>query len=637
MATADGPSDDAGASGRLALSLACGALLLVAWVGETWLGLPHAVAVGLYVASGACGAWDLVRTNVAIIRDGHYRADIDLLMLLAALGAAALGEWVEGTFLLFLFSLANAAEHYAMGRATGAIRALGELTPPTARLLFPDGHDEVVPIEQVTRGALVLVRPAERMPVDGIVRSGRSAVDQAPITGESVPVDKAPGDQVFAGTVNGDGALQVETTGGAGERTLDRIITLVAEAQAQKGHTEQLTARFERIFVPVVLVGAVVLIVAPPLLGTWTWATSIYRGMALLVAASPCALALGTPAAILSGIAQAARHGVLVKGGAQLEALGMVRALAVDKTGTLTMGRPEVTDVVAVDADAAELLAVAAAVERQSQHPLAEAIVRRADADALPAREASPLESVTARGVRAMVDGALVEIGSLRMWAGRPDGPSQAILDAVQDLQARARSTIVIRHGTRWLGVIGVADRPRPAAAGALAALRRLGVSPIVMLTGDNEQVAGAIAREVGIDEVRAHLLPEDKAEAIADLRARHGGVAMIGDGVNDAPALARASVGIAMGAAGTAAALEAADVALMSDDIAQVPFAIGLARQTRRIIVQNLVIALGVIAALIVVTTTGLIRIGPAVIFHEGSTLVVIANALRLLAYRQG
>ncbi|BCS31933.1 hypothetical protein TBR22_A11360 [Luteitalea sp. TBR-22] len=620
---------------RLALSLACGALLLVAWVGETWLGVPHPVAIGLYVASGACGAWDLVRTNIAVIRGGHYRADIDLLMLLAAVGAAGLGEWVEGTFLLFLFSLANAAEHYAMGRATGAIRALGELTPPTARLLFPDGHDEVVPIEQVTRGALVLVRPAERMPVDGIVRSGRSAVDQAPITGESVPVDKAPGDQVFAGTVNGDGALQVETTGAAGERTLDRIITLVAEAQAQKAHTEQLTARFERVFVPVVLVGAAALIVAPPLLGAWPWATSIYRGMALLVAASPCALALGTPAAILSGIAQAARHGVLVKGGAQLEALGMVRALAVDKTGTLTMGRPEVTDVLAVDAEPDRVLAIAAAVERQSQHPLAEAIVRRADAEGVSTPAAGPLESVTARGVRALVDGATVEIGSLRMWADLPGGVPARVSEAVQELQARARSTMVVRHGSCWLGVIGVADRPRPTARAALGALRRLGVSPIVMLTGDNEQVAEAIAQEVGIDEVRAHLLPADKAEAIAQLRRRHGGVAMIGDGVNDAPALASATVGIAMGAAGTAAALEAADVALMSDDIAQVPFAIGLARQTRRIIVQNLVIALGVIALLIVVTTTGTIGIGPAVVLHEGSTLVVIANALRLLAYR--
>lgn len=608
--------------------------MVTAWLGERFGGLPHGAAIVLYLASGTLGAWDLVRTNVADLVAGRYRADIDLLMLLAASGAAALGEWVEGTFLLFLFSLANAAEHYAMGRATGAIRALGDLTPATARLLDDEGRDTLVPVDQVSRGQLVLVRPAERVPVDGTVRTGRSAVDQAPITGESMPVDKAPGDQVFAGTVNGDGALVVETVRVAGERTLDRIIALVAAAQAQKARTEQLTARFERVFVPLVLVAAALLIVVPPLAGLWSWATSLYRGCALLVAASPCALALGTPAAILSGIAQAARHGVLVKGGAQLEALGLIRALAVDKTGTLTIGRPEVTDLITLDGDAATLLRVAAAVERQSQHPLAEAIVRRAERDDVPGAEASPLESVTARGVRADVDGLRVEIGSLRMWAGTDVRVPDDVTASVARLQAAARSTIVIRHGERWLGVIGLADEPRPAARPALDALRRLGVSPIVMLTGDNPQVAAAIAERVGVDDVRAHLLPEEKAVAIAELRDQHGGIAMIGDGVNDAPALASATVGIAMGAAGTAAALEAADVALMSDDIAQVPFAVGLARQTRRIIVQNLTIALGVIAFLIMVTTTGLLGIGPAVVLHEGSTLVVIANALRLLAY---
>lgn len=620
---------------RLALSLGCGALMLAAWVGEGWWGLTHQWAVALYLASGVCGAWELVRSNIGIIRAGQYHLDIDLLMLLAATGAAALGEWVEGTFLLFLFSLANAAEHYAMGRATGAIRALGDLTPPTARVLLPDGRDEIVGVEHVTRGAIVLVRPAERIPVDGVVKAGRSMVDQAPITGESVPVDKAAGDQVFAGTVNGEGALQIETTGIAGERTLDRIIQLVADAQAQKAHTEQLTARFERVFVPLVLVAAALLIALPPLLAGWPWSESIYRGMALLVAASPCALALGTPAAILSGIAQAARHGVLVKGGAQLEALGMVRVLAVDKTGTLTVGRPEVTDIVTLGSTESGLLAVASAVERQSQHPLAAAIVRRAVNDKVPSLDAGPLESITARGVRAIVDGEPVEIGSLRMWSDLPDGVPRQVQDAVEELQVRARSTMVVRHGRRWLGVFGVADPPRPAARGALELLRQLGVKPIVMLSGDNAHVAEAIGREVGVDEVRANLLPEDKAVAIEGLRKQYGGVAMIGDGVNDAPALARASVGIAMGAAGTAAALEAADIALMSDDIAQVPFAIGLARQARRIIVQNLTIALGVIGLLIVVTTTGMIRIGPAVVMHEGSTLVVIANALRLLAYR--
>jgi len=471
--------------------------------------------------------------------------------------------------------------------------------------------------------------------VDGRVREGQSAVDQSPITGESIPVDKGAGQEVFAGTINGDGALTVETTRAAGDRTLDRVIRMVADAQAQKARTEQLATRFERVFVPLVLVSDLLLIVLPPLLGIWDWSVSVYRGMALLVAASPCALALGTPAAVLTGIAKAARHGVLIKGGVHLENLALIRALAVDKTGTLTTGRPEVTDIVAIDSGADELLAIAGAVERQSQHPLAEAIVRKAAAAGLDLPAASPLESITARGVRSEVGGETVEIGGLRLWADAETAPPASVVEAVHRLQAQARSTVVVRAGRRWLGVFGIADTPRPRVGAAIARLKALGVSPIVMLTGDHETVARAVAREVGVDDVRADLLPEQKVEAMDALRRAHGEVGMIGDGVNDAPALARATVGIAMGAAGTAVALEAADVALMGDDIQQLAFAVGLARQTRRIIRQNLVIALGVIVVLIALTTSGWAGIGPAVVFHEGSTLVVIANALRLLRYR--
>ena len=618
---------------QLALSVACGVLLALTWLAEQLASFPRAVVLTGYVLSYACGAWHLLKTGARDLVNGKLGFDIDLLMLLAAAGAAFLGEWVEGAFLLFLFSLANALERYAIGRARNAIKALGQLVPAQARVIN-DGEEHLVPVEQVPVGAIVLVRPAERIPVDGRVRDGESAVDQSPITGESVPVDKASGAEVFAGTINGDGALTVETTRAAGDRTLDRVIRLVADAQAQKARTEQLATKFERVFVPIVLLSDLLLIVLPPLLGIWDWSVSIYRGMALLVAASPCALALGTPAAVLTGIAKAARHGVLVKGGIHLEELAVIRALAVDKTGTLTRGRPEVTDVVALDAPEAELLAVAGSVERQSQHPLAEAIVRKAMASGHPLPDASPLESITARGVRSEVAGERVEIGGLRLWHDADPAPPARVVAAVQALQAQARSTVVVRAGERWLGVFGIADTPRPHVAAALAHLRALGVAPIVMLTGDHETVARAIAREVGVDEVRADLLPEQKVEAMDDLRRAHGEVGMIGDGVNDAPALARATVGIAMGAAGTAVALEAADVALMGDDIQQLAFAVGLARQTRHIIRQNLVIALGVIAVLIVVTTTGMAGIGPAVVFHEGSTLVVIANALRLLRY---
>ena len=618
---------------QLALSLLCGTLLAAAWIAERTTGLAREAILAGYLAAYACGAYDIVRLGLRDLVDGRTAFNIDLLMLLAAGGAALLGEWVEGGFLLFLFSLANALEHYAMDRARNAIRALGDLAPPQARVVV-DGVETLVPVEAVTVGAIVLVRPAERIPVDGAVRRGRSAVNQAPITGESVPVDKAPGGAVFAGTVNGEGALEVETTRAVGDRTLDRVIRLVAEAQAQKARTEQLTTRFERVFVPIVLVSDVLIITVPPLVGFWDWPTSFYRGMAVLVGASPCALALGTPAAVLAGIAQAARRGILIKGGMHLENLGIIRALAVDKTGTLTTGRPDVTDVVTIDATGEERLAVAAAVERQSQHPLAEAIVRHAAAAGVPLPPASALESVTARGVRSTVGGELVEIGSLRMWQDTPGLVPPRVLAPVERLQQAARSTVVVRAGTRWLGVFGIADLPRPGVRAALDALRALGVQPIVMLTGDNEAVARAIAREVGLDDVRPDLLPEDKVEVMDDLRRQYGEVGMIGDGVNDAPALAKATVGIAMGAAGTAVAHEAADVALMGDDIGQLAFAIGLARRTRRVIRQNLVIALGVIAALIVLTLTGLIRMGPAVVFHEGSTLVVIANALRLLRF---
>jgi Cd2+/Zn2+-exporting ATPase len=620
---------------ELAWSLAAGLLLAVAFAGERWLGLAPAAAIGLYAASYAFGGWDLTRHWFGSLRKGRLSFDIDLLMLLAAIGAAVLGEWLEGAFLLFLFSLAHALEHYALGRARGAIKALADLAPLIARVKRGEQMVEV-PVEEVGANDTVVVRPAERIPIDGVVQSGNSAVNQAPITGESVPVDKAPGDEVFAGTVNGEGALFITTTRAAGDRTLDRVIKLVEEAQTQKAPTQQFTERFERVFVPAVLVADLLLIVVPPLLGFWDWSTSFYRGMALLVASSPCALALGTPSAVLAGIAQGARNGVLIKGGAHLENLGTLRALAFDKTGTLTIGKPEVTDVVPVGGVAeAELLATSAAVEQHSQHPLAQAVVRRAAADKLELPEAGPLESITARGVRSLVGAETVEIGSLRLWQEQGVEVDPEVLAAVEGLQADGRSTMAVRHGARWLGVLGVADRPREGVRGTLDGLRALGLGPLVMLTGDNRGVGDAIGREVGVDEVKADLLPEDKVTAIRDLLARHGQVAMIGDGVNDAPALAHATVGIAMGGAGTAVALETADVALMGDDLGKLPFAVGLSRKARGVIRQNLYISLGVIALLVVATTTGFFGIGPAVAVHEGSTLVVIANALRLLGYR--
>ncbi|MCC6906865.1 MAG: cadmium-translocating P-type ATPase [Phycisphaerales bacterium] len=619
---------------ELAWSLAAGVLLMAAWVLERWAGLPHIAAVGLYLVSYGFGAFDLVSHTLKKLRRGRFTFDIDLLMLLAAVGAAAIGAWAEGAFLLFLFSLAHAMEHYGLGRARDAIKALADLAPPMARVLR-NGTEHEVPVGEVAIGEIVIVRPGDRIAVDGNVRAGRSAVDQAPITGESVPVDKEPGAEVFAGTVNGEGALEVETTRAAGDRTLDRVVRLVTEAQTLKAPTQLFTERFERIFVPITLAASALLIIVPPLLGVWTWSLSFYRAMTLLVAASPCAVAIGTPAAVLAGIAQAARRGVLIKGGAHLENLGTINAIAFDKTGTLTIGKPEVTDLRPADGiSAEELIRVSAAVERRSQHPLAAAIVRRAQSSGIVLPEAGELQSVTAKGVRSEVEGKVVEIGSLRLWEGDGVIPSP-INTAVDSLQKAGRSIVVVRHGERWLGVIGVADQPRAGARAVLDQLRGLGIQRIVMLTGDNRGVGEAVGREVGVDEVKAGLLPEDKVAAIREMVQTYGSVAMVGDGVNDAPALANATVGIAMGGAGTAVALETADAALMGDDLSRLPFAFALSRRVRAIILQNLFIALGVIAVLVTASVGGWSGIGPTVIVHEGSTLVVLANALRLLVFR--
>lgn len=630
---------------ELVWSLASGVLLAVGWVVGRVTGAPPAVPIGFYLAAYVFGARDNVGHFIGDLGRGKFRFNIDLLMVVAAVGAAILGEWLEGALLLFLFSLGHALEHYALGRARNAIAALAELAPQTA-LVVRDGRETAVPIAEVRPGDRVVVKPAERIPVDGTVREGRSAVNQAPITGESVPVDKAPDDPVFAGSVNGDGALVVEVTAAIGDRTLDRVIKLVAEAQTQKAPTQQFTDRFERVFVPIVLVADLLLIVVPPLLGFWTWADAFYRGMALLVAASPCALALGTPAAVLAGIAQAARRGVLIKGGAYLEVLGSIDTLALDKTGTITRGEPEVTDLrPAEGVSDNRLLAMTAAVEQRSQHPLARAIIQAAEQRGLEVPTAGELESVTGRGIRSTVDGATVEVGRLLMFEEAGAEVPAAIRASVTELQEAGRTTVVVRHrptasaqttpqdGEGWLGVIGVADEPRPGARDTLDRLRAVGIRRIVMLTGDNAGVGKAVGDAVGLSDVRAGLLPEDKVKAIAEL-ARDGRVAMVGDGVNDAPALAHATVGIAMGGAGTAAALETADVALMGDDLGRLPFAIGLSRTARGVIKQNLAISLGVIVLLVAATTTGLVGIGGAVIVHEGSTLVVIANALRLLRY---
>ncbi|HEY1072056.1 heavy metal translocating P-type ATPase [Brevundimonas sp.] len=639
-----------GPNTELIFALAAGGALGVGFALEKLApGLAGWIPLALFLCAYGLGGFFTVREAVENLK--RRRFEIDTLMLVAAAGAAALGAWAEGALLLFLFSLGHALEHYAMGRAKRAIEALAELAPRTAHVRRGDQILET-PVERLEIGDVVVVRPNERLPADGFVVSGTTSINQAPVTGESMPVDKQPVSDpaqartrpasiastsaVFAGTINGAGAIEIETTRKSSDTTLAKVVRMVSEAETQKSPTQRFTDRFERVFVPLVLALAFVLLFAWVVVDE-PFRDSFYRAMAVLVAASPCALAIATPSAVLSGVARAARAGVLIKGGAPLENLGAIEAIAFDKTGTLTEGRPRITDIIPLEGvEERELLAVAVAVERLSDHPLAEAIARDGaqrlgDAST---RTASSLRSLTGKGVAAELDGETVYIGKPEMFGA--DGVAalgQSATQAVDQLRAQGRTLMVVRQGARDLGVIGLLDTPRPAARDALDRLRALGVRRMIMLSGDHQKAAEAIAGQMGLTEAWGDLMPDDKVEAVKRLRA-DAKVAMVGDGVNDAPAMATATVGVAMGAAGSDVALETADVALMGDDLSNLPFTVGLSRRTRAVIRQNLFVSLGVVAFLVPATILGL-GIGPAVALHEGSTLLVVFNALRLLAYR--
>lgn len=617
---------------ELIFALLAGAFVLAGWLAGRFFGASEWVTTTLYLAAYLFGGWDIARHAVHALMEKHF--DTDLLMVLAALGAGALGEFFEGGLLLFLFSLGHALEEMALDRARDAVRKLGDLAPKTA-LVRRDGKEVELSVEQLNVDDTVIVRPGVRIPVDGAILSGASAVNQAPVTGESVPVEKAVGDKVFAGTVNGDGALEVKVTRLAKDNTLARVMQMVEEAQTQKTRTQQMTEKFTRWFVPAVLIAVVLMIVVPLLFGG-AFRESFLRAMTLLVACSPCALALGTPSAMLAGIAQAARKGLLIKGGAHLETLGALTTIAFDKTGTLTHGQPEVTDVVTeANRDADEFLATAAALESRSGHPLAQAVVRAANMRSLALPMAGELTSFTGRGIRSTVNGADVLIGNRKLFAEFSIALPDTLRAEMERLEADGKTTMIVGIGGVAAGVIALADTPRADAKTTLQRLKQLGIRQTLLLTGDNRRVGEKMASLLGLDAVRAELMPEDKVTAIRELAAGET-VAMVGDGVNDAPALAAASVGIAMGGAGTDVALETADVALMGDELNKLPFAVGLGRATRRVVFQNLVISASVIAFLIITSILGVVGIGLAIVFHEGSTLVVVANSLRLLAFRE-
>jgi Cd2+/Zn2+-exporting ATPase len=616
----------------LATPAISGAFLLVGFVCEL-LGLPAWTWLPAYaVCFIVAGLHPIVEGVRQLLR---LSLDIDFLMIVAALGAAIIGEIAEGGLLLVLFAIGHALEDHAMGSARSAIKALGHIAPRTARLRR-DGVERDVPVEELAIGDVIVVRPTERVPADGVVAEGTSDLDQSPITGESVPVAKSPGDPVFAGTLNGDGGLLITVRKLASESTMARMARLVAEAEAQKAPTQRLAERFTRIYVPLVVLAVIVVAVVPPWLGWLTWSEAFLRAMTLLVGASPCALGLSTPAAMLAAIARAARNGVLIKGGASLERLATVQAVAMDKTGTITSGRPSVVAVEAIGGfDETELLRLAASVERLSTHPLAVAVLNEAAKRGIEPEFAEQATLKKGKGIAANVGGRRVIVASPRSF-DEGEGPraTKELREACATLESRGCTVAVVAVDDRFAGFLGLQDRPRPEARSAFEGLRARGVKSVAMLTGDNKDVAKAIGREVGVDEIEAELLPEHKIDRVKALQRRHGSIAMVGDGVNDAPALASADVGIAMGAGGTDVALEAADVALMNDDLRKLAFAIGLSRAARRIVLQNVAIAMGVVLVLVVLATAGLVPMPIAVVMHEGSTVVVVLNALRLLRY---
>ncbi|MGE5673321.1 MAG: heavy metal translocating P-type ATPase, partial [Mycobacterium leprae] len=551
---------------------------------------------------------------------------------IAVAGAAAIGQWSEGAVVAFLFGLSETLEGYTMERARRSIRALMDLAPRIARVRRPDGAVAELPVDEVQVGDLLLVRPGEKIAMDGAILSGSSSINQAAITGESVPVDRGPGAEVFAGTLNGEGALEVQVTRRVTDTTLAKIIHLVEEAQAQRAPSQTFVDRFARVYTPTIMVLAAIIVLLPPLLLGAAWGPWIYRGLALLVVGCPCALVVSTPVTLLSAIANGARHGVLVKGGAYLEQAAAIRAIAFDKTGTLTAGRPVVTDLQPLDGRTPEeLVALAAAVEAESEHPLARAIRQRAEG--MPAFcTATQFQATTGRGARALVDGEWIYAGSLAFFQEHLGLASVQVAELAAGFAAAGKSVVLIGSESALFGLIAVADTPRADSRATLAALKQAGIRHTVMLTGDNLATATAIGGIVGVDEVQAELMPEGKVAAIRALVAQYGAVAMVGDGVNDAPALAAANLGIAVAAGGTDVALETADIALMGDGLARLPFMVRLSRAALTTIQQNIGIALAFKLLAVAAVFPGWLTLWLAILADMGASVLVTLNGMRLL-----
>jgi Cd2+/Zn2+-exporting ATPase len=610
--------------------LVAGLLIVVGWIGE--YGSGHiSLGHGLFAAAIVIGGYGTIRQGLRAL--ARLRFDMNGMMTGAVIGAALLGDWEEGAVVAFLYAVSNWLEGYTMDRARRSIHALMDFAPKEARVRR-NGGEVVIPVEEVQVGDLLLIRPGEKLPMDGSVRAGFSVVNQAPITGESVPVEKAPGDPVYAGTLNGHGALEVKVTRRVEDTTLARIIHLVEEAQAQRAPSQQLVERFARVYTPAVFGLALALMVVPSLFFAQPWETWIYRGLALLIVSCPCALVISTPVTIVSAIANAARHGVLIKGGAFLEELGRLKAIALDKTGTLTQGTPEVMDVIPLNGQTADdLLTLAAAVEVHSEHLLARAVIRAAKRRDLVLPEASGFTAIPGKGGRAVVGGRTIFVGSPRLFAEVAHGQWDEEVAAA--LERQGKTVMLIGTAQGALGIVALADQLRPESRQAVADLRVAGIQHIALLTGDNRAAAETIAAAVGADTVRAEVLPGQKLEAVRALQAEFGSLAMVGDGVNDAPALAASSVGIAMGVAGSDVALETADVALMADDLSKLPFLMRLGQAAVRVIQQNIVFALAIKAVAIAAVFPGWLTLWIAVLGDMGASILVTLNGMRLLRLR--
>lgn len=564
----------------------------------------------------------------------RFEFDMKTLMTIAIIGAAIIGEWEEAAVVVFLFAVSEALEAYSMDKARQSIRQLMDIAPPTAIIKRAHGehfHELELPTEDIEIGDILIVKPGQKIAMDGIVISGLSAVNQAAITGESIPVNKTINDEVFAGTLNEEGALEVRVTKRVEDTTIAKIIHLVEEAQAEKAPSQQFVDRFAKYYTPAIMIIAFLVAVIPPLL-VGDWQHWIYQGLAVLVVGCPCALVVSTPVAIVTAIGNAARQGVLIKGGVHLEQLGHIEAVAFDKTGTLTKGQPAVTDIVTTENWSEDyVLQLVAAVEKQSQHPLAKAILNRLHDQKLSELIPTDFQSVTGKGAYATVDNQIIYVGSMK-WATSLTSVDQNIESQVKNLQEQGKTVVAAVSNNQLIGLIAIADQLRRESKDVLNKLNALKVKHMVMLTGDAEPTAQAIATSLKMTDVRAGLLPEEKLMAIKDLRTQFGAVAMVGDGVNDAPALATANVGIAMGGAGTDAALETADIALMGDDLTKLPYTIGLSRKTLRIIKENIIFALVLKLIALLLVIPGWLTLWIAIFADMGATLLVVFNSLRLI-----